>query len=225
MLYIPYFALILRKKILLYKITSFHLLSQSLLSREREATAAAHRTALLERRQPHIVSIRSIAAGPENFRAHNQLQKVVTRKKMDINNFTREEIAALDRIAKTGELQAMDKVQIVVLTSEKGRPLNGREGSIRALNDNCNDGRSNPYIAQQPDGRYMVSVEFDETIGREERPGHASSIAEQKTFSLKRENLVMKDVGPGTIARDPEGKAILYAPSGLHSILFHHICK
>ena len=52
-------------------------------------------------------------------------------------------------------------------------------------------------------------MEFDETIGREERPGHASSTAERKTFSLKRENLVMKDVGPGTIARDPEGKAIL----------------
>ena len=43
---------------------------------------------------------------------------------MDINNFSREEIVAIDRISKHGELQAMDKVQIVGLTSEKGRHLN-----------------------------------------------------------------------------------------------------
>lgn len=128
---------------------------------------------------------------------------------IDTNNFTPEEIAAIDRIMKTGELQAMDKVQIVGLTSEKGRQLNGREGTIRALNPDRNDGNSNPYIALQPDGRYKVEVDFDETIGREKTPGYFSSSAVTKVVSLKRENLVMKDVGPGTIARDPEGKAIL----------------
>jgi|AntRauTorckE5430_2_1112549.scaffolds.fasta_scaffold07049_2 ankyrin repeat protein len=103
----------------------------------------------------------------------------------------------------------MDKVKIVGLTSDKGRYLNGRIGTINALNENPNDGRANPYIAQQPDGRFKVTIEFDETKGREERPGQYSFVGEHKTFCLKRENLVMSSVGPGTIARDPEGRAIL----------------
>lgn len=128
---------------------------------------------------------------------------------MDVSNFTAEEIAAIERISKTGVLQAMDKVKIIGLTSETGRLLNGREGTIRAINGGESDGRSNPYVAQLPDGRYKVSVEFDETIGREDRPGNCSAVAMTKTFSLKRENLIMQGVGLGTIARDPEGKAIL----------------
>ena len=52
---------------------------------------------------------------------------------MDINNFSREEIVAIDRISKHGELQAMDKVEIVGLTSEKGRHLNGRIAIVNGI--------------------------------------------------------------------------------------------
>jgi len=129
---------------------------------------------------------------------------------MDINNFSREEIIAIDRISKHGELQAMDKVEIVGLTSEKGRHLNGRIAIVNGIDsDEKNDGNSNPYLAKQEDGRYKVTVEFDETKGKEIRPGVNTSTGKLKSYSLKRENLVMHDIGPGTIARDPVGKEIL----------------
>lgn len=129
---------------------------------------------------------------------------------MNTNNFTQEEIAAIERICKTGALQAMDKVEIVGLTSVKGRNLNGRIATVNAINGNENDVRSsNPYLAQFPDGRYKVTVEYVETRGKEVRPGIFSSTGESKTYSLKRENIYMHSIGPGTIARDPEGLAIL----------------
>jgi len=129
---------------------------------------------------------------------------------MDINTFSREEIVAIDRISKHGELHAMDKVEIVGLTSEKGRHLNGRIAIVNGIDsDEKNDGNSNPYLAKQEDGRYKVTVEFDETKGKEIRPGVNTSTGKLKSYSLKRENLVMHDIGPGTIARDPIGKEIL----------------
>ena len=131
-------------------------------------------------------------------------------KIMDINTFSREEIVAIDRISKNGELHAMDKVEIVGLTSEKGRHLNGRIAIVNGIDsDEKNDGNSNPYLAKQEDGRYKVTVEFDETKGKEIRPGVNKSTGKLKSYSLKRENLVMHDIGPGTIARDPVGKEIL----------------
>jgi len=109
---------------------------------------------------------------------------------MDINNFSREEIVAIDRISKHGELQAMDKVEIVGLTSEKGRHLNGRIAIVNGIDsDEKNDGNSNPYLAKQEDGRYKVTVEFDETKGKEIRPGVNKSTGKLKSYSLNRENL------------------------------------
>lgn len=129
---------------------------------------------------------------------------------MDTNTFSPEEIVALERISKHGELHAMDKVEIVGLTSEKGRHLNGRIAIVKGIgNDEENDGNSNPYLAKLPDGRYKVTVEFDETKGKEIRPGVHSSTGKLKSYSLKRENLVMHDIGPGTIARDTIGREIL----------------
>ncbi len=102
----------------------------------------------------------------------------------------------------------MDRVKIVGLKSAKGLTLNGRIGTVRAISGE-NDGTSNPYVAKMPDGRYKVDVEFDETIGREERPGRVKGIAEKQTVSLRRANLIMEDVGIGTLARGPEGREIL----------------
>lgn len=115
----------------------------------------------------------------------------------------------MERISKTGILQAMDRVKIVGLTSEKGKDLNGRIGTVRSAHDIENDGTYNHYEAQLPDGRYRVQVEYQETAGREVRPGVLKPQATTKIFSLRRENLVLEDFGLGTIGRDPEGLAIL----------------
>ena len=113
---------------------------------------------------------------------------------MNSRNLTADDIATIERIAKHGELQAMDRVEIVGLTSGKGLDLNGRTGTVRAISG-TNDGRVNPYVARLPDGRYKIDVEYEETKGREVKPGSYSPSKEIKTFSLKRENLVMLDVG------------------------------
>ncbi|KAL9190508.1 hypothetical protein ACHAXT_000214 [Thalassiosira profunda] len=126
-----------------------------------------------------------------------------------LNNVTPEEVAILARIAKSGELQFMDKVKIVGLKTEKGRELNGRIGTVMTAVDRENDGTADTYVAKTPDGRYKISVEYEETRGREVRPGTISSKADFKTFSLRRENLEVVDLSPGTIARDPEGKEML----------------
>mmetsp|Transcript_8156 Transcript_8156/g.17050 ORF Transcript_8156/g.17050 Transcript_8156/m.17050 type:complete len:551 (+) Transcript_8156:215-1867(+) len=109
---------------------------------------------------------------------------------------------------KYGDLQAMDRVRIVGLTSEKGRKLNGRLGTVRSISGN-NDGRANPYVARMPDGRYKIDVDFDETLGKESSDGKVRVIPETKTYSLKRENLEPHDVSVGSLSRTAEGVAAL----------------
>lgn len=111
---------------------------------------------------------------------------------------------------KYGDLQAMDMVRIVGLTSDRGRELNGRVGTIESIDKGGKlDGTANPYVALREDGRYKVKVEFEETVGREVRPGSTSSTPETRTYLLKRENLEMHSVGFGTLARSAEGRAAL----------------
>ena len=109
---------------------------------------------------------------------------------------------------KHGDLQAMDRVRIVNLTSDRGRDLNGRIGTVLSVSGE-NDGGANPYEARLPDGRYKIKVDFDETIGRETSPGQFRTLPESKTYSLRRENLEPYDVGFGSLSRTSEGVAAL----------------
>ena len=111
---------------------------------------------------------------------------------------------------KEGDLQAMDVVRIVGLTSEKGQKINGRTGRVRAIAGE-NDGTANPYLARMPDGRYSIEVELAETANEEIGPGRFRHAPKTKIYSLKRENLERVNVGIGSLARTPEGAAQMRA--------------
>jgi len=111
---------------------------------------------------------------------------------------------------KEGDLQAMDVVRVVGLTSEKGQKINGRTGTVRAIAGE-NDGTANPFVARMPDGRYSIEVELAETANEEIGPGRFRHKPKTKTYSLKRENLERVSVGIGSIARTREGAAQMRA--------------
>lgn len=108
-----------------------------------------------------------------------------------------------------GKFQAMDRVRIVGLRSEKGEQMNGRMGVIQTATKEEHTGQTNPFEALLPDGRYRVMIEFEETETRDTGQGFQIVSPETKSYLLKPENLEPVDVALGTLARSAEGLAAL----------------
>ena len=99
--------------------------------------------------------------------------------------------------ADTEEFTFGDIVLIKGLTSEKGKKLNGKKGTILPSDEVQKnkyyyyaDTADDPCVALKKNGRYIVRIEIDQACVKEEMEQlHHSFVTYKNMFEIKKENL------------------------------------